>query len=805
MLRIKKITIENFRGIKLPTTIDFEKGGKATSAILYGRNGTGKSSIVDAWEWLLSFGIKKLSGEGFSQRDYPHMASGGVDSGIKVEFAHNNIKSANVAFNKSKISVPTISGEYDAFKQCSIYPNFLRYSDLQSFVYMSKTEKYAYIARFFGLERFTKNQSDMQASITRIRGMHEKMQGTLDDVEAEVKRITQRLAIDDATVVKFINGIAQKHNIATITEFKQNGSVKAALDAIVKKNPVALTLSEWKIFQAKLFKFYPLGQTKADAIALEKAFEELKKDEANVSKLILLELYESAKETIGNLEDKTICPVCDTKYSGDLLGHVSKKHKALAELQKAKSEYDAKKAVLEKKFTLILAKIIAIQSEESATVLREFHQFFVDLTLIANDLNQIAETLKTPLKDLAALAISSEQALGKIDSLHDDEVNNKKKVADAIKKLEDDKRTKDLADDHTALATVILKYTEYLKTKKKVEYLKKIVDDMSAFFAHLTAYIQGQIQATFNSIQADVVECYDTLENSNQYLKNPEIKLVADKDKAVELEIEFANEKISPAHKYMSESQVSSFGLAIFLSAVKHFNSNFKFVILDDVVSSFDAFKRAKVSQLLEKKFGDFQMLLLTHDNIFFETIQKDFPQWNRYKFTSWDYATGPRFRLAENYKEEIAEYIKEDKPIVAGSALGRYLEWTFGVVNENLQTPIRYKIENAYTLAEFYEPLVKRFKDKLKQSGKSHKLVQAFEDFDQSTIFRNYCAHWKNEASTFTSDEIDAIFKKWIAIEQMMYCATCKSYVKFDGSTGTEYVRCNCGVLNLKDDSFYT
>lgn len=43
MLRINKITIENFRGIKSPVIVDFYKGGRPTSALIYGRNGTGKS------------------------------------------------------------------------------------------------------------------------------------------------------------------------------------------------------------------------------------------------------------------------------------------------------------------------------------------------------------------------------------------------------------------------------------------------------------------------------------------------------------------------------------------------------------------------------------------------------------------------------------------------------------------------------------------------------------------------------------------------------------------------------------------
>ncbi len=246
------------------------------------------------------------------------------------------------------------------------------------------------------------------------------------------------------------------------------------------------------------------------------------------------------------------------------------------------------------------------------------------------------------------------------------------------------------------------------------------------------------------------------------------------KDKAVELEIEFVSEKITPAFKFLSESQVNSFGLAIFLAAVKHFNNEFKFFILDDVVNSFDSFKRPKVSQLIATKFNDFQILMITHDQIFFDTVQRDFPEWQRYKFTSWDYTTGPKCKLSKNYSEEIQEYIDDDNPITTGQTLGRYLEWTFGVVNENMATPIQYKILNVYTLSEFYNPLIKRFKDKLKLANNQHKLLLLFEEFDTGTIFRNYCVHWKNEAIQFTSPEIDTMFKKWLEIEQMLFCTSC-------------------------------
>jgi len=104
MLKIKKIAIENFRGIKPPLTIDFAKGGTPSSVLIYGRNGTGKSSIVDAWEWLNNFEIVGLKKEGVSAKDYPHKSSNGKNSYILVDFDHSTINSIKVTFDPFQIS-----------------------------------------------------------------------------------------------------------------------------------------------------------------------------------------------------------------------------------------------------------------------------------------------------------------------------------------------------------------------------------------------------------------------------------------------------------------------------------------------------------------------------------------------------------------------------------------------------------------------------------------------------------------------------------------------------------------------------
>lgn len=59
MIKVKSISIKDFRGIR-EMTLDF----KGESYAICRRNGTGKSSVVDALEFALTGSVSRLSGEG---------------------------------------------------------------------------------------------------------------------------------------------------------------------------------------------------------------------------------------------------------------------------------------------------------------------------------------------------------------------------------------------------------------------------------------------------------------------------------------------------------------------------------------------------------------------------------------------------------------------------------------------------------------------------------------------------------------------------------------------------------------------
>jgi len=183
------------------------------------------------------------------------------------------------------------------------------------------------------------------------------------------------------------------------------------------------------------------------------------------------------------------------------------------------------------------------------------------------------------------------------------------------------------------------------------------------------------IEAKFNSISDEVEKYFGILEEHTEGVGRPVLRLQMDKERAVTLEIEFRGEPISPAYKYLSESQLNSFGLALFLAAARRFNAGFRFLLLDDIVNSFDAYKRPQLVKLLKTEFAEFQSLLLTHDEVWCEQLFSNFPKWVRKRITRYDVTTGPILQDGLCDLEKVEKDLDDDQPSIAGRLLGPMLE----------------------------------------------------------------------------------------------------------------------------------
>src|SRR5262245_30723090 len=91
--KLQRLVMHAFRGIPSDLTVDF---GKGESTVVYGDNGTGKSTIADALEWYFTGEIELLSHEG---RQHAVRYVGGDDDGVtSIEIVTDGALGGRVVF-----------------------------------------------------------------------------------------------------------------------------------------------------------------------------------------------------------------------------------------------------------------------------------------------------------------------------------------------------------------------------------------------------------------------------------------------------------------------------------------------------------------------------------------------------------------------------------------------------------------------------------------------------------------------------------------------------------------------------------
>lgn len=150
-----------------------------------------------------------------------------------------------------------------------------------------------------------------------------------------------------------------------------------------------------------------------------------------------------------------------------------------------------------------------------------------------------------------------------------------------------------------------------------VQFEHAIAQWDSPFLVRANAILRGMLQE-------DVAIEFRTVSNTRPSYAPPYVDLVK---RELELFIKYRGNQIRHPGTFLNESRMTALALSLFLSAAELCTANSpigtRVLVLDDILISLDISHRIPVLKLLQQEFADWQILLFTHDRLWYELARE--------------------------------------------------------------------------------------------------------------------------------------------------------------------------------------
>jgi len=796
MTTINKINITGIRGTRKTLNLNLNE----KSLLLYGENGTGKSSLTDGIEWFFNQKIDHLTNEEIDKKGKGAIRNTFIsdkDNGFVEVFFNNDKLDAKLSIdNKLKITRSNQSDDFNSFIEASQSENLiLRYCELVRFIIASKTDKLKELQEIIG---FSKVQEIRELLLKQKNKINKTIKNNkYDDNKSQQQSIIlENLERNTYTDDQFIDGINEITKCLKLgEEINTNKDVEKVLEKL--KTQQNSELLKKINFINKVYGTLLNFENNVEVINekfknYNNNIRNLQENPEKTNKIQLLNLLKEGHSLLKNdviLND--ICPLCQqAKNKVELIQELDKRIEELVLLNIEKEGLEEQANEFRQLVQQNINKIKNLFDEELFN-LEENEDLKKQVKIIEKLLTRFSDELK---KDLLTKLIEPSEI-----------IIEKKQFEDIIKQILINKETlekeqsKDIKTEvHTKIELAKGAYNKY----KKIENEKSLLAKQQKTFEILYSdFIIRQSDAlnSFLTMFSDDINKYYTAMNPNEKIE--EIKFVPitknEELSGITIEYNFFNQTKKPPIAYLSESHINCLGLAFFLASVKAFNKENKFFILDDIISSFDKKHRTRFAKLLTDNFSEYQIILLTHEHDFFElaaSIVKN-NGW-AIKEIKWTEEEGSTIdETTINIKERILKKLKEKTIDGLGTDIRIYTEKIMKEIAANIEAPVAFRF-NEVNEKRMGPELIDSIHSRISKKGKELiAKVNIIELKELPMFLENKTSH-DNEFSESIED-LEVIWEDINNIINILFCDDCEKFISIRYFDKVEKnIRCSCGKL---------
>ena len=758
--KIKTIELKYFRGATKPLQLDFDT--EKSMVMIFGENGTGKSTIIDALDFVFNKqcgSLKEKSSTNIKEH-VPSLGSSARDLQVSV-------KSRNQYewHGRLKGSKPTVTGNINYLSV-----EILRRDKILKLINAEPGKRYEALKDFIELPNIRSSESSLRDRIRGIeRDLHENTH-TKNDKEDTLKKSWEGENNPGADYRSWAKEISKKED----TELEKKVNKYDQFIELIKK-----PLEYWEEFKKLRLQF-------------SESSRKLKIAKSNLEDLSgknqpkeIVDILKKTQSFLQKEQSAKECPACEQPIvPKDLQKRVHERLSSMRNViaandthQTAKKDHDFSQKNLSQKekelWQLTKTLIEYSKKEESINESKKIKEIFDKNIFLANgSVNPekakiFFEYARSLLQKLQDIRDDSQKTLNQLNIIK----NAYSSLKNTEKKIEKSGNKKDFLQK-------ILRIIEHERKTYVENLLKRISQDIETLYLKL---------------------------HPNEGLSGIRLFLKPQAQASLEIKSGFQNEEDVPPQAYYSDSHLDTLGICVFIAMAKYFKNDI--IVLDDVVTSLDQQHLRRFIQMLRDESKNFnQTILTTHYR----------PWREEYKFSrrpsenihlielsaSWSLDKGIKSSQTKLLIEELEE-IKRQEPFDrqnAGSKAGVFLESLLDRLSLLYELHAPRRPEPKYTLGELLNCFSKKLINSMKINYESQEisLSEVMNTlFEIAEPIRNQVgAHFNISGMDISDKEVMSFLDQTIKLGKALICSQCGGL--------SEKKKTDCWTCSCKQTKLY-
>ena len=758
--KIKAIDLNNFRGATKPLQIEFDP--KKSMVMIFGENGTGKSTLIDAIDFIFNKKAGSLTEKSSTnvKNHLPALGSKPKDIEISITSSQNQ-----EWHGKLNGETPEITGNDD-----SLSVAVLRRDKILKLINAEPKKRYDTLKNFIELPTIRSSENSLRDLIKSIKTDLDHSVSTKTDKENNLRESWEKEGKSGESFLSWAEEISKKEN-------------KELEEKIKKYDEIIFNINQ----SIDCYKKYKeLNQEFSDS---EKKLNETKKTLQEISSQNqpeeIIDILQKTQSFLQKEKTAKECPACEQAIvPEDLQKRITarlKNMEALVEAntqnQKAENTHNfntkqfvKKKEELEKVTTNM---IDFFKKEKNLSKLNNVIDSFNKNNFLVNSL------INSEKADLFFKDIDSVLSELKSDSENDTKTRNQLNL---IK---------------TSLSSLHKTAQKIQKLSNKKEYLAKILKIIEN---ERKTYVEGLL----SKISNDVQKLYSKL-HPHEGLDNIRLHLKPKAQGSLEIKSSFQNKNDVPPQAYFSDSHLDTLGICIFIAMAKFFKDNI--IVLDDVVTSLDQQHLGRFIEILSNENQYFNQIIVTTHYRPWREKYKYYRQANANinlieLSAFWSLDQGIKSGQTHLPIEEL-EALTKEIPFNrqnAGSKTGIFLESMLDHIALIYGLRVPRRPEPKYTLGELKNSFLNNFMKtlKIKNNDSNIKSLSTIMNdlFQTMEPVRNTVgAHWNESGMDISDKEVRAVLENTIKFGKMLICSKCGGLPQ---KKKTDCWQCSCGKTSL-------